>query len=132
MTSMDKEYPIQLAASVPAQSSRALAVTGILFLKWLLVLPHLIILYFVGIAAFFVGWIAYWVIAFTGRMPEGIHGFLTGYLRWYSRAWGWLFSLTDQYPPFTLGGGSLGGRSGAVGAALAPPPPPPAPSGEAG
>ncbi len=129
MATTGEEYPIRLSASVPARSSRALAVTGILFLKLLLALPHFIVLYFIQIGAFFVGWIGYWVILFTGRLPEGMHGFLTGYLRWNARVMGWMVSLTDKYPPFTLGGGSLGEGSREVG----PPPPPPPPStGEAG
>jgi hypothetical protein len=127
MAAMAEEYPVQVTATVPAQSSRGLAVLGILFIKWVLLLPHIIVLYFVGIAAFFVGWIGYWVIAFTGRLPEGMHGFLTGYLRWNTRAMAWLFSLTDRYPPFSLGGGSL-----AVGSRQAAPPPPPPPPAEAG
>ena len=122
------DYPIQLTAVVPERSSRGLAVTGILFVKWLLLLPHIFVLYFVGIAAFFVGWIGYWAILFTGRLPEGMHRFLTGYLRWTSRVNGWVFSLTDRYPPFTLGGGSEGTGPQSAGA-LPPPPPPPVTTG---
>jgi len=101
-------YPIEVTAEIPPRSSRLLAVTGILFIKAILLLPHFIVLWFLQIAAFLVAWIGYWIILFTGRFPEGLHGFTTGVLRWYVRINGWLFSLTDQYPPFTLGGGSYG------------------------
>jgi hypothetical protein len=123
------DYPVQVTAEVPAKSSRGLALTGVLYLKWLLVLPHFIVLFFVGIAAFFVGWIGYWVILFTGRLPDGMHGFLTGYLRWNTRVNAWIFSLTDKYPPFSLGGGSMGSATTAAPAMPPPPPAPPAPTG---
>lgn len=97
------DYPIQLNVPYPPQSNRGLAVLGIIyFLKFLALLPSLICLYVLGIAAFVVWWIAQWAILFTGHYPEGMHRFVTGYLRWQVRAFGWLFSLTDRYPPFRL------------------------------
>jgi len=108
MSTARADYPIRVTADVPASSSRLLALAGVVFLKWLLLLPHLIVLSFVQIAAFLVAWVGYWVILFTGRLPEGMHGFITGAQRWNTRITGWLFSLTDGYPPFTLGGGSQG------------------------
>ena len=62
----------------------------------------MIVLYFVGIAAGIAGYIAYWAIAFTGIYPEGIFNFVVGALRWSMRTSAWLFSLTDEYPPFAL------------------------------
>lgn len=47
-------------------------------------------------------WIGYWAIAFTGVLPRGIHEFLVGVLRWQARTIGWMFSLTDEYPPFSM------------------------------
>jgi hypothetical protein len=108
MNTAADDYPIRASAEVPATNSRLLALIGIIFLKLLLLLPHLIVLYFLQIAAFVVAWVGYWVILFTGRLPDGIHGFITGVQRWNFRINGWLFSLTDRYPPFTLGGDSLG------------------------
>ena len=75
---------------------------GIILLRALVLLPVLFCLYFVGIAAFGVFWIAQWAVLFTGRYPEGVHRFVTGYLRWNVRALAWLFGLTDRYPPFQL------------------------------
>ena len=100
---MMNEHPVQLSIEVPEKSSRLLAVLGIVFfLKSLLLLPSVIVLYFLGIAAIIVAWIGYWVVLFTGRMPTGIHGFLTGVLRWQTRISAWLYGLTDAYPPFSL------------------------------
>lgn len=126
---MPDDYPVRLTAEVPDRSSRGLAFLGVILVKWLLVLPHFIVLYFVGLAAFLVGWIAYWAILFTGRIPQGMHGFLTGYVRWTTRVNAWLFSLTDRYPPFSLGGGSMGDAAPtAVGSSSATPPLPPPPT----
>jgi hypothetical protein len=111
-TGTPTRYPIEVTAEVPATSSRLLALTGILFIKGIILLPHLIVLWFLQIAAFLVAWIGYWIILFTGRFPEGLHGFLTGVSRWNTRISGWLFSLTDRYPPFSLGGGSYGEEPG--------------------
>jgi hypothetical protein len=97
------DYPVQLTIPYPPRSSRGLAVLGIIYLlKALALLPVFFCLYFVGIAAFVVFWIAQWAILFTGRYPEGMHRFVSGYLRWSTRAWAWLFGLTDRYPPFRL------------------------------
>jgi hypothetical protein len=98
------EYPAKVLITEPTlERSRGLAVAGILwFLKALLLIPHMIVLYFVGIAAGIAGYIAYWAIAFTGIYPDGIFNFVVGALRWSTRANAWLFSLTDEYPPFAL------------------------------
>ncbi|MDJ0923379.1 MAG: DUF4389 domain-containing protein [Acidimicrobiia bacterium] len=98
------EYPATVTITEPGLGrSRGLAVTGILwFVKALLLLPHLIVLEFVGIAAAIAGWIAYWAIAITGVYPDGIFNFVQGTLRWSTRTTAWLLGLTDEYPPFAL------------------------------
>jgi hypothetical protein len=97
------DYPVQLTIPYPPRSNRGLAVLGIIYLlKVFAALPAFICVYFVGIAAFIVFWIAQWAVLFTGRYPEGMHRFVTGYLRWTTRASAWLFGLTDRYPPFRL------------------------------
>jgi hypothetical protein len=83
--------------------NRLLAALGIIFfLKALVLLPHLIVVAFLQIAATIAAWIGYWAIAFTGELPLGIHEFLVGVLRWQARATAWLYSLTDEYPPFSM------------------------------
>ena len=98
------EYPARVVITEPTlERSRGLAVGGILwFLKGFLLIPHIIVLYFVGIAAGIAGYIAYWVVAFTGVYPDGIFNFVVGTLRWSTRINAWLLSLTDEYPPFAL------------------------------
>ncbi len=100
---MNDEYPVRVAIEVPQRSSRILALLGILFfLKAIILLPSVIVLWFLAVAASILAWIGYWVVLFTGRMPAGLHGFLTGVLRWQTRAYAWLYGLTDVYPPFSL------------------------------
>ena len=97
-------YPVNLTIDYPERSSRALAIFSIPFflIRSLLLIPAIFCLYFVGIAAFFVIWIAFWAVAFTGRYPQGMFEFVTGYLRWGLRLNAYLFGLTDKYPPFRM------------------------------
>src|SRR5262249_51420565 len=98
------DYPVSVEADYPLQSSRALALCGILFMfpKVILLLPHLFILYFVNLAGAVVVYIAYWVVLFTGKYPRGMYEFALGMLRWQTRASAWMLGLVDRYPPFSL------------------------------
>jgi hypothetical protein len=72
--------------------------------KWLLAIPHYIILFFLGIAAIFVVIMAWFAILFTGRYPKGFFDFVVGVMRWSLRVSAYAALLTtDEYPPFTLG-----------------------------
>lgn len=99
------DYKARVVITEPTlERNKGLAVAGILFfLKVLLLIPHLFILYFIQIAAGIAGYIAFWVVAFTGVYPKGIFDFTVGTIRWYIRAYAWLMSLTDEYPPFQIG-----------------------------
>ncbi len=71
--------------------------------KWLLAIPHYIVLIFLGIAAIVVVVAAWFVILFTGRYPRGMFDFVQGVIRWGNRVTGYAFVLvTDKYPPFAL------------------------------
>ncbi len=71
--------------------------------KWLLAIPHFIILVFLGIAAFFVVVFAWFAILFTGRYPRGAFGFVMGVMRWTLRVTCYAILLTtDRYPPFSM------------------------------
>ena len=91
-------YPVRFDVEYPERLSR-----WMIFVKWLLVLPHLIILTFLAIAAWVVLVIAFFAILFTGRYPRGMFDFVVGTYRWLVRvsAYGSWF-MTDRYPPFSL------------------------------
>jgi hypothetical protein len=71
--------------------------------KWLLAIPHYIVLFFLylGVVLGVIG--AWFAILFTGRYPRGIFEFVEGVIRWHNRVVGYAFILvTDRYPPFSL------------------------------
>jgi hypothetical protein len=71
--------------------------------KWLLAIPHYIVLIFLGIGAFFVLIYVWFAILFTGRYPRGAFEYIEGVLRWGTRVQGYAITLvTDDYPPFRL------------------------------
>jgi hypothetical protein len=71
--------------------------------KWLLAIPHYIVLIFLGIAAFFAVIIAWFAILVTGQYPRALFDFIVGVGRWGLRVAAYAFLLvTDSYPPFSL------------------------------
>jgi hypothetical protein len=71
--------------------------------KWLLAIPHYIVLFFLDIAVFFAVIVTWFAILFTGRYPRGIFSFVEGVFRWHNRVAAYAFVLvTDRYPPFRL------------------------------
>jgi energy-coupling factor transporter transmembrane protein EcfT len=71
--------------------------------KWLLAIPHYIVLFFLYIGAVIAIVIAWFAILFTGRYPRGLFDYLVGVGRWHNRVLGYaLLLLTDRYPPFSL------------------------------
>jgi hypothetical protein len=71
--------------------------------KWLLAVPHYIVLFFLDIAALVMVVVAWFAILFTGRYPRSVFDFVEGVIRWHNRVIGYALTLvTDQYPPFRL------------------------------
>lgn len=70
--------------------------------RLILVIPHIIILWALGIATFVVGIIAWFAALFMGRLPEGLATYLTGYVAWRTRVAVYLYLLDDRYPPFAF------------------------------
>jgi hypothetical protein len=71
--------------------------------KWLLAIPHYIVLFFLDIAALVAVIAAWFAIVFTARYPVGLFGFVAGVARWHNRVIGYAVTLvTDSYPPFRL------------------------------
>jgi hypothetical protein len=71
--------------------------------KWLLAIPHYIVLWVLSIGALIAVIIAWFAILFTGRFPRGLFDYLVGVGRWYNRVIAYAAILvTDRYPPFRL------------------------------
>jgi hypothetical protein len=91
---LDYPYP-----DVPRQLNRWLPLV-----KWLLAIPHYIVLLVLDVALVVVVIVAWFAILFTGRYPRGAFDFVEGVIRWHNRVVGYAFTLvTDEYPPFRLG-----------------------------
>jgi hypothetical protein len=97
-----KDEAITIDIPYPENLSRGMLLVKAFFGFIYVLIPHAFVLFFVAIGvlvALFIGW---WVILFTGKLPEGIHNFLVGYLRWNMRVNLYLGNMTDTYPPFSL------------------------------
>ncbi len=96
-------YPVNVTAEYPERSSRLLALSGLIILiKLLLILPHIVVLYFLSIVAFLAQFVGYVAIIVTGWYPRGLFDFQVGVLRWNLRVSAWFLSVVDEYPPFRL------------------------------
>lgn len=71
--------------------------------KWLLAIPHYVVLIVLWLAAFVAIVVAWFAILLTGRYPRALFDFVVGVARWSLRVGAYAFLLvTDQYPPFSL------------------------------
>jgi hypothetical protein len=90
-------YPAVLNSAPESERNRLTVL-----LRIIMVIPQYIVLYFVGITAGVVLLLAWFVVLFTGRWPEGMRRFGIGYYRWTIRVQAYLYLITDVYPPFSL------------------------------
>ena len=103
----DDGYPVTLEVRYPepGELSRLM-----LFVKWLLILPHTFLLFFVSFGIAFATFCAWWAILFTGRYPRGLFNLIVGAQQWQIRAAAYSSMLvTDRYPPFSFGRPISGG-----------------------
>jgi hypothetical protein len=90
---LDIDYP-----DVPRDLNRFLPLV-----KWLLAIPHYVVLAFLAVGAVFAVFFAWWAILFTGRYPRGLFDYVVGVGRWAIRVNAYVvLMVTDDYPPFSL------------------------------
>ena len=94
----DAPYPAELVLEIP-QGPRDRVSVGF---RIILAIPHLLAVWVLGIAWFFVTVFAWFTVLLTGRYPRGLYGFATGVLRWNTRVEAYLLLLHDEWPPFSL------------------------------
>ncbi len=90
------QYPVELNIEYPGELSRLTT-----FFRVFMVIPHSIILYFLGIAASFIVFLSWWAILFTKKYPQSFFNFVTWFMRWNTRFSVYAFLMTDKYPPFS-------------------------------
>jgi hypothetical protein len=79
---------------------RGLAATGVFFVKWILAIPHLAIIWALQALAQVLVYVGYWIVALTGAFPRGLLALIDLAFHWSARTWGWISGIADDYPPF--------------------------------
>jgi hypothetical protein len=91
------KYPVTFEVDYDESLNRWLPL-----IKWLLVIPHILVLVVLGIIAMVIWIIAFFAILFTGSFPRGMFDFIVGVNRWSYRVNAYIYLMTDAYPPFSM------------------------------
>jgi len=89
-------YPVTLKVEFPERLSRLTT-----FFRLFMLIPQIVVLYFINIAGDIIVFISWWAILFTGRYPKGLFDFVVWWFRWSTRFAGYAYLVTDKYPPFS-------------------------------
>ena len=100
MTATAASYPLRYDVEYPERLSRWL-----IFVKWLLIIPHVVVLYVLALVAYLLTVVAWFAILFSGRYPEGLFKFVVGVFRWSANVNAYILLMRDEYPPFTMEAG---------------------------
>ena len=92
------DYAIRYEVAYPGRASR----WRLVIWKFLTSIPHFLILFVLWLTLLVVAPIAWFAILITGSFPRGLHGYVSGVLRWGARVQAYVLSLTDEFPPFSL------------------------------
>lgn len=90
------DYPLRFDVEYPENLSRLL-----IFVKWLLAIPHFLIVYVLGAIAYICTFIAFFTILFTEKYPRGLFDFVVNTQRWNANVGAYYGLLRDEYPPFS-------------------------------
>lgn len=89
-------YPVAYhQTSAPLERNRLTVL-----LRFIMVIPHVVWSIFYGLAAGAGVSVAWFATVFTGRYPQGLYDFVTGYLRYSTRLYAYMYLVTDEFPPF--------------------------------
>jgi hypothetical protein len=94
MATVAPTYPVQMGLNAPSEG-RSLAA----LVHWLLAIPHVIVLWFLGIASGVLTFLAWFAILFTGRIPRGMFDFMVMVHRYQWRVTSYLYWMREPYPP---------------------------------
>jgi len=100
MATTAASYPVTFDVQYPQELSRWL-----IFVKWLLAIPHYIILYLLQLVASIVTIIAFFAILFTKSYPRSLFDFVVNVNRWSANVGAYALLMRDEYPPFSMDAG---------------------------
>ena len=97
------DYPVTFDVAYPESPNRWL-----ILIRWLLAIPHYVVLYFLGLLAGVVWVISFFTILFARTYPDSLYGFMVGVNRWSANVNAYVLFF-DRYPPFSMGHGDYEG-----------------------